>query len=353
MKSGITCPIVEPGVFVQPAGAQLRSSPDEAALVKVWEEVGECFGYLKPDGWRIQIHKRGEAVNLFSRTGKDWTADYSLIAQAIHDQVEADQIILDTELVGFDRNGHHLDPSHLRNAVQFRCYLLDLLYLNGRDFTSKPTQERIPFLWEHLHDARKAAFVFADYTRIHSLEDLIGLYQVYQRRKKEGFDGVIIKRLDTPYFTDVLKVKPEETIDAVVVGAYFQKEGELKTLLLAVPSHKSNTWVPIAKVKGKGAEWDAVYSACKPYKLGQRPYNMGDPPDRPQIWFAPKTVVAVSLTELRSVKNYQVLADAARKCVLREDKGPEEATSLEQVLLMANLSESPNPRQLSLFDNSD
>src|SRR5216683_1211660 len=95
---------LELGVFVNPSGAQLRSASDEGSLLRIWQEAGECLGYPKPDGWRFQIHKLGAAVKLFSRTGKDWAAEFPYIVQIIRTQVEDEQAILDTELVGFDQN---------------------------------------------------------------------------------------------------------------------------------------------------------------------------------------------------------------------------------------------------------
>jgi len=140
-------------VFVQPAGAQLRSAPDEEALIKVWDEVGKCLGYPKPDGWRIQIHKQGSDVKLFSRSGKNWTKEFPDIIQVILSQVKDDQIILDTELVGFDRHGRHLAPSKLRDASQYRCYILDALYFGGENLTSLPTQKRVRLMKDHLLDS--------------------------------------------------------------------------------------------------------------------------------------------------------------------------------------------------------
>jgi hypothetical protein len=73
----------------------------------------------------------------------------------------------------------------------------------------------------------------------------------------------------------------------------------------------------------------------------------------PDIWIAPKIAVTVKVTELKAGKNYQVFGDGARNCVLREDKSPQEATSFEQVLQLAGLSEIPEPgqkqQQLSFF----
>lgn len=347
-------PVVQPGVFVQPAGAQLRSAPDEEALIKVWEEVGKCLAYPKPDGWRIQIHKQGSNVKLFSRSGKDWTEEFPAIVQVILSQVQDDQVILDTELVGFDRQGRHLAPTSLRYAHHYHCYLLDALHLRGEDLTSFPTSKRLRLIREYLHDTFHGSFTLAEYSSIESKDDLIKLYQQCQARKAEGFDGTIIKQLDTSYFTDVLKVKPEETVDAVVVGAERNLHGAIKTLLLAVPWHEHNSWVPITKVARTSTDWKAVWPACKLHILENRPDNLEDPPVIPHIWIAPKIVVTVNVTGWQPSKAYQIHGFGARDCVLREDKSPEDATSFEQVLQLAGQNEVREPQrkqqQLRLFE---
>jgi DNA ligase-1 len=344
---------VQPGVFVQPAGAQLRSAPDEEALAQVWDEVKECLGYPKPDGWRIQIHKQGSSVQLFSRSGKNWTEVFPAIVQLILTQVQDDQIILDTELVGFDRSGHHLGPSKLRDASQYLCYLLDALYLRGENLTSLPTQKRVRLIRDHLSSSFYGNFAFAEYTSIESKNDFITFYQQCRSRKAEGFDGAIIKQLDTSYFTDVLKVKPEETVDAVVVGAERNTQGTIKTLLLAVPCHERNSWIPIAKVAKTSTDWNTVWPACEPHIQGYCPDNLEDPPCMTNIWIAPRIVVTVKVTGLEASRAYKVHGYAARDCTLREDKSLEEATSFAQVLQMAGITEIPKPQQkqqqLSLF----
>ena len=335
-------PVVQLGTFVEPAGAQLRSVASDDALTSVWHESGECFGYPKPDGWRIQIHKVENDVFLFSRSGKDWADKFPTVVAMIHEHIK-DNVILDIELVGFDAHGLHLGPAKLRNASQYRCYLLDALYLHEQSLIDMPTRERIPFILEYLHDALYGTFTLIDYTPIKSEGDLIRFYHQCRERQKEGFDGLIIKQLDTLYFTDVFKVKPEETIDAVVIGADFDKQGEVKTLLLAVPSQKRHSWVPIARVAKKSIDWNAVWSACQEYILSRRPECLEEPPTPADIWIAPEVVVTINITSLEPGTGYKIHAFAARNCVLREDKSPKEATSFEQLLEIAHLDEPPEP----------
>ncbi len=337
--SNSLCSIL-PGKFVKPTGAQLRSISNEgmeSALVKVWKEIGRCFAYPKADGWRIQIHKQGNEVRLYSRKGIDYAETYPSIVQMIRTHVLDDQVIMDIELVGFDQYGCHLEPSKLKKASEYRCYLLDALYLDRKDLTLLPARERIPFIQECLQDTFDVNFTFAEYTTIESQNDLIRFYKECRERREEGFDGAIIKQLNTSYFEDVLKLKSEEPIDAVVIAAYRNKQGEVISFLLAVQYLEDGCWIPITKVSRKQTDWETVWLACQPYIQNHRPSHFDNPPDKPDIWFAPEVVAEVTVTGLRRGKDYLVYADYARNCVLREDKGPDEATSFEQVLQMANL----------------
>jgi DNA ligase 1 len=351
---------LEVGVFVKPSGAQLRSVPDETSLVSVWEEVGECLGYPKPDGWRFQIHKMGDEVKLLSRNREDWSAKFPSIVQMIREQVQDEQVILDTEVVGFDYYGQHLEPSKLRNAHHYHCYLLDALYLSGRNLVSLQTQERASFIREHLQHAFCDKFTFAKYTRITSSEVLIAFYQECQKRRKEGFDGTILKRLDAPYFTEVLKLKSEDTVDAVVIGAYKDKKDEVQSLLLAVPSDKLKLLIPIAKVARTNTDWDLVWTACQSFIVDDRPSHLDEIAETPDIWITPHVVVKITITELHPGKDYLVRAEYSRKCTVREDKGPEDATSLEHILQIAGLTEimkilgerTKLQKNLSLFEDN-
>ncbi|MBA2288495.1 MAG: hypothetical protein H0W02_23710 [Ktedonobacteraceae bacterium] len=327
--------IATPGIFVQPAGADLRSASNEEALKNIWEEVRACFGYAKPDGWRIQVHKQGEEIRLFGRSGKEWTAAYPSVTEMLRTRIKHEQAIIDTELVGFDQEGRHLSPDQLSNAFRYRCYLLDVLHLKQEDLTQRPIRERLSFMEKYLSSAYHDSLIFANYQWIGSFKGLLHLYQECRQKASRGFDGTIIKRPEARYFTNALKVKPEETVDAVVVGAYLDDEETVNKLLLAVPSHVRKTWVPIAQVAGKGASWNTIWSACQPYVVSQQPEYLEKVPHTPHVWVEAKVVVSVKMTRLKLGTRYLVHADAARECLLREDKGPREATSFEEAYQIA------------------
>jgi DNA ligase-1 len=357
-------PTIAPGVFVQPSGARLESVPNDDSLDEIWKDVeklGSCYGYPKPDGWRLQIHKSGDTVKVLSRRNIDYTKAFPSLVRIIRSPELQDQVVLDTELVGFNIYGQHLEPSKLRSAAQYHCYLLDALFLNGKDLTAWPTRERVPYIRQNLDNffslehtlAENTILTLAGYTLIETRERLVEFYRDCRVRKNEGFDGAIIKWMDANYFDEVLKLKPEDTVDAVIVGAYLNDKGAVKSLLLAVPHQESNRWIPISKVTLHVSGWNAIWTACEPHIMDHCSDNLNDPPDIPDIWFAPKVVVEVKVTSVKDGIGYPVQVVYARECSLREDKGPEEATSFEKLSQMAGLSQIPKlsaerPKQMYL-----
>src|SRR5207247_9538416 len=91
----------------------------------------------------------------------------------------------------------------------------------------------------------------------------------------------------------------------------------IKTLLLAVPCLKRNSWVPITKVARTSTDWHTVWSACEPFIQNDRPDNLEEPPGMPDIWIALMVVVTVSVTGWHSSKAYQIQGCGARGWGLR------------------------------------
>jgi len=168
-------PTIVPGIFVQPSGARLKSVSNEDSLEEIWKDIeksGNCYGYPKPDGWRLQIHKSGGTVKLLSRRNIDYAKDFPSLVRILESPVLDDRVVLDTELVGFD-NGQHLEPSKLRTASQYHCYILDALFLDGKDLTAWPTRERVTFIRQTLSNLFSKELTLAEYTLIESKEGFV------------------------------------------------------------------------------------------------------------------------------------------------------------------------------------
>jgi DNA ligase 1 len=306
-----------------------------------WSMIGTCLAYPKADGWRIQIHRQGRQVQLLTRNGLDYTNTFSTIANAVQKHMGEERLILDAELVGFDSDGSYLLPSRLASASRFVCYVLDALYLAGTDLTPMPALERLRVMQYHLQDSLRSPFMPAGFSVVPSARELVTLYEDCLNNATRGLDGVIVKRLDAPYFVRALKLKSSDTADAVILGAY-KHQDTYDRLLLAVPDHTRGIWVPLAIVSRENTlDWDRVWTACAPYLMNVPTYNISSVPRAPSVWIAPHVVVQVTMEGIRWSKNYEMNAYAVRDCKLREDKGAEEATPFEYLHQIYRLSLEP------------
>lgn len=352
-KSSRTERIVQPGVFTGPSGAKLWSAVNPESAAIVWRELGPFLAYPKPDGWRFQVHKIGETIKIFTRSEKEWSKKFPGFVSLLSSRLLVDQAILDIELVGFDGADRRLQAASLLNSKNYYCSVLDALQLGEENLTSLPTSERLSIIQDRLKGLLHDKFSLAEYRHIRSEDEWQVFYQSCLARLEEGFDGAIVKLLDAPYFTPVYKVKPEEPIDAVVVGIYRgkkNKRGEFGSLLLAAPDQKRKLWAPIGKVGRKSAAWDVICKACETLIADERPDNVEAPVEAPDIWITPRVVVSATFRPFTESKNYKfpVALDAIKNCTLREDKSAEDATSFDQVLELAGYKQ--DEKRPSLFD---
>lgn len=330
---------VTSGVFVVPSSARLISIANTQSFGAVWRETGKCLAYPKPDGWRLQVHRIENEIRLFTRSGVDWSRTFGSFVKELTSLELPRRIVLDAELIGFDGSGRHVQPSRLQTAAEHRCCLLDLLYVDGADLTKMSTEKRVAELRRHFGGSCCEWFALAEYHIIDSVAELQRLYESALARRGSGFDGVIVKDAKAPYFVSALKLKPEETVDAVVVGAYSGADGDVGSLLLAVPNRRGR-WIPVARVAKTNVDWKDVWPACSEAIVAGRPQNVAEPPEPVDVWIEPKVVVAVKMRWISKSAGYAsgVKLEAVRSCSLRPDKGPGEATPFEE---MANIVGQP------------
>jgi ATP-dependent DNA ligase len=344
---------IRPGVFCVPPKADLRSIPEESPdketqMRKVWQEVSAGWGYAKPDGWRFQLHKVGDVVHLFSRSGKDWAGTYDPVVDFIRNHVVPESTVLDVELVGYNRKGVVQSSYRLQSASSFTCYVLDTLFI-GSDLTQLPIEERLVHLKRLLDASLSSNLVSADYRQIKSLEELSSFYHQCKDRAAEGYDGMIFKRKGCKYFSTALKLKQQDTIDAVIVGAFYSKKGEIKSLLVAVLDDQYTQWIPIAKVDIRSiVDWDDVWESCKAMMIAEYPNGLYPPPDKADAWIRPSVVLEIEFRLIREggKGSYLIHAEAPSKAYHRRDKGPNDVTTYQAARQMGGLDPVPPPRRL-------
>ncbi len=119
--------------FIPIASPKLRPAPPTGP---------EWLHEVKFDGFRIQLHKFGREVRLFSRNGKDFTDRFSSIAAAVRGLAAKDAVI-DGELVSCDETGMPDFYALMRRRTSgLSVWCFDLLILGGRDLRSEALEKR-------------------------------------------------------------------------------------------------------------------------------------------------------------------------------------------------------------------
>lgn len=200
--------------------------PQLATLAKSPPQGDNWLHEIKFDGYRlIAVLKNGD-IRLFTRRGKDWTAKFDSVRQALS-ELPVHQAILDGEVVVLDEQGiSHFQA--LQNvldggAARLFYYVFDVMYCEGYDLTRTPLLQRKELLRQILEASGDGASVvrFGDH--------LQGKGQAfYESACEYGLEGVVAKRADSPY-------KPRRTSDWVkikctkrqefVIGGYTDPSG--------------------------------------------------------------------------------------------------------------------------------
>jgi bifunctional non-homologous end joining protein LigD len=158
---------------------------------------------VKFDGWRIQAHKDGNRVALYTRN--DYALQFPTLSAAVL-SIAARSAVIDGELVACDEDGapdfRALQAQAL--AMPFLCiWAFDLLHLDGRDLRDRPLTVRKDMLQRLVHKTDDHALRFSE-----TFDDGLKLLAAAEGM---GLEGIVSKRADSRYregrSTDWIKVK--------------------------------------------------------------------------------------------------------------------------------------------------
>ncbi|MCK1438655.1 DNA ligase D [Bradyrhizobium sp. 15] len=201
--------------YIEPCDPTLRENPPRG---KDW--VYE----IKADGYRAQLHREDEDAKVYSKTGLDWTEQFSSIAVGAA-KLKANSLVIDGEAVVYGSGGlpdfqqlrRELGP---KQSERVRYHAFDLLYLDGYDLRGVVYEERKRLLQRLLKDAPET-FMY--------VEALAGDGNViFEKGCQLGLEGLIGKRLGEPYRSgrqeSWIKLKCKKS-DAFPIVAFVEKLG--------------------------------------------------------------------------------------------------------------------------------
>ncbi|MEM2386633.1 MAG: ATP-dependent DNA ligase, partial [Candidatus Bathyarchaeia archaeon] len=182
------------------------------------EHGGKTAFEYKLDGARVQIHKKGETVKIFSRRLTDVTESLPEIVDFVKKNVKAESAILEGEVIAVDGKGHPLPFQHLMrrfkrvheiedavSAIPVKLFLFDILYLNEQSLISLPYIQRRQILEENVGEIPLTKQIVTD-----SVEEA---ERFLKEATDAGHEGLMAKKIDSDYVPGIrgkrwLKIKP-------------------------------------------------------------------------------------------------------------------------------------------------
>jgi DNA ligase-1 len=312
----------------RPVLPMLASTADSVADAVAAFELSSIEWKL--DGIRIQIHRRGDEVRIYTRNLNDITHALPGVAAAVR-ALPAGQVVLDGEALGMTSEG----PLAFQDTVAridtearpegIATFLFDLMHVDGEDLLDEPLQERAARLQAIAPELKIPGTMTADAEEAaRVLEDAL----------RAGHEGVVVKDASSRYAAGRRgkawrKVKPVRTFDLVVLGAEWghgRRRGRLSNLHLGARDARNGEFVMVGKTfKGMTDELLAWQTeALLEREVEQRGIT---------VFVRPELVVEIALDGVQRSTRYPggVALRFARVKGYRADKGAEDDDTIDDL----------------------
>lgn len=308
------------------------TAPTAAAAL---EQVGEASVEFKLDGARIQVHRSGDEVRVFTRNLADITHRVPEVVEIVR-RLPARDLILDGESLSLDENGAPRPfqdtmarfGAEAAREVLLHPWFFDVLHVDGRDLLDEPLSTRM----RELERVAGAHRIPGEVTR-----DPEAAERVSREALAAGHEGVVVKGVGAPYAAgrrgaSWLKVKPVHTYDLVVLAAEWgsgRRTGWLSNLHLgaidpAGEFGESGGFVMVGKTF-KGLTDDLLRWQTEHFP------SLETRRTAHAVWLAPVTVVEIAIDGVQRSSRYPggIALRFARVKRYRDDKRPEEADTIQ------------------------
>jgi DNA ligase-1 len=255
------------GEPIRPMLAERLSTPEE-----ILEKLGgKCIAEYKYDGERIQAHKRGKEVVLFSRRLENISDQYPDAVELIRKNVTPEDAILEAECVAMDLATGEMRPfqelMHRRRKYGIKeamvdypvsLFMFDALYVDDKDLTLNPYPTRRRALERAIEQSERVKI--AKHITANSLEKL---EKFFEEAIENGCEGLVCKSVakDSVYqagargwlwikYKRDYKSEMTDTVDLVIVGAFHgrgKRAGTYGALLLAAYNPEKDTFETVTK----------------------------------------------------------------------------------------------------------
>ncbi|MGB9134605.1 MAG: ATP-dependent DNA ligase [Candidatus Bathyarchaeia archaeon] len=319
---------------IRPMLAERLGSPEE-----ILEKLGgKCVVEFKYDGERVQAHKQGDDVALFSRRLENITDQYPDAEELFKRQVRVKDAIIEAECVAIDLESGEMKPfqelMHRRRKYGVKeameeypvsLFLFDMLYAEGKDYTLEP----------YLTRRRKLEQLVLESERVKFAESLIvdnvdELERFFENAVENGCEGLMCKSIapESLYqagargwlwikFKREYKSEMTDTVDLVVVGAFHgrgKRAGTYGALLLASYNPEKDIFETVTKC-GTGftdEDLEKLPQMMKKHRLSHKHARVQSMLEA-DVWFEPIVVLEVLGAEMTLSPIHTCAKDTVRK----------------------------------------
>jgi DNA ligase-1 len=344
-----------------------RVQTSEEALEKV---SGKGAVEFKLDGERVQIHRKGKKVEIFSRSMENITHYYPDVAE-VSRTIKLTNFIIEAEVVAINKYTEEFLPFQelmhrrrkydiARNVENYpvSVNVFDILWASGRDKTKLPYLRRRELLEDIITNLLDRKLTLIHQKIVTSVEEL----EKFMAKSIEyGCEGLVVKQTDSPYRAGArgfawIKIKREyrselvDSLDLVIVGGSHgrgRRVGKYGALLLAVFDKNENGFKSVCKV-GSGFTDEVLEELFK--ELGKHKIPKKHPRVYSKLemdtWFTPTIVIEIIASEITLSPEYDAGMDSIRKGFglslrfpkftkkIRRDKNPQDITDESELIRM-------------------
>ena len=352
---------------IRPMLAERLASPEE-----ILEKLGgKCVAEYKYDGERVQAHKNGMEVVLYSRRLENISSQYPDAVELVKEQVKAEKAILEAECVAVDVETGELLPfqelMHRRRKYGVEeamaqypvsLFMFDALYVDGEDLTLEDYSLRRHKLEKAIRESDRVKA--AKQIQTDSVKELEAFFEA---AIEDGCEGLMCKSVakDSVYqagargwlwikYKRDYKSEMTDTVDLTVVGAFYgrgKRAGTYGALLLAAYNKEADVFETVTKL-GTGFSDEDLRKLPELLRshVVPRKHSRVQSALEADVWFEPKVVLEVLGAEITLSPIHVCAMDSIRQGSglairfprftgnYRTDKAAEDATTSAEIVEM-------------------
>lgn len=355
------------GEPIRPMLAERLSSPEE-----ILEKLGgKCVAEYKYDGERIQAHKRGGDVALFSRRLENISDQYPDVVGFVRANIKAGEAVVEGECVAMDLDTGEMRPfqelMHRRRKYEIEktmedypvsWFMFDALYIDGKDLTLKPYPIRRKALEKAVTESDRVRLTRALFT-----SNPKDLEKFFLEAIEDGCEGLVCKSVadDSVYqagargwlwikYKRDYKSEMTDTVDLVVVGAFHgrgKRAGAYGALLMATYNAGADVFETVTKCGTGFTDLDLARfpRMLEKHMISHRHPRVSSTLEA-DVWFEPVVVLEILGAEITLSPIHTSATDSIRKGSglairfprftgnYRLDKAAEDATKSAEIVEM-------------------